>query len=183
MRVHPHIEGQGRRIIRKIAVGMSVKMPDTAPGMMPNPHCVMAENDSLPPDPNLDQLIQAGESAGEIAQGRIVISFDHMYVSADDAITILAGLIRSPKAKISQKVKHVICADKLVQVGENGSVHLFDGRERTAAVANDVAMPEMKVGRKPVIDHRNDSSRKMCSGQSAMQHMAGADEIASLAAM
>jgi hypothetical protein len=63
-------------------------------------------------------LIQAGESAGEIAQGRIVISFDHMYVSADDAITILAGLIRSPKAKISHKVKHVICADKLVQVGE-----------------------------------------------------------------
>ena len=62
MRVHPHIEGQGHRIIRKIAVGMSVKMPDTAPGMMLNPHCVMAENDSLPPDPNLDQLIQAGKA-------------------------------------------------------------------------------------------------------------------------
>jgi hypothetical protein len=42
-------------------------MPDTAPGVMPNPHCVVAENDSLAADPNLDQLIQAGES-GEIAQ-------------------------------------------------------------------------------------------------------------------
>ena len=69
-------------------------MPDTAPGVMPNPHCVMAENDSLSADPNLDQLIQAGESAGEFAQCRIVISFDHMYVSADDAIAILARLIR-----------------------------------------------------------------------------------------
>ena len=148
------------RIIRKIAVGVPVKMPDTAPGVMPNPHCVMTENDSLSADSNLDQLIQAGESAGEIAQGRIVISFDHMYVSADDAITILAGLIRSTKAKISQKVKHVICADKLVQVGENRRVHLFDRRERTAAVANDIAMPEMKVGRKLGIDHRNNSSMR-----------------------
>jgi hypothetical protein len=120
-----------------------------------------------------------------LLQGRIVISFDHMYVSADDAITILAGLIRSPKAKISQKVKHVICADKLVQVGENRRVHLFDRRERTAAVANDIAMPEMKVGRKPGIDHRNNSSMRMCSQQSAVKHRASAArvETASLAAM
>jgi len=92
-------------------------MPDTAPGMMPNPHRVMAENDSLAANPNLDQLIRAGESAGQVAQCRIVISFEQMYVPADDAITILAGLIRSTETKISQKVKHVICAYQLVQVG------------------------------------------------------------------
>jgi hypothetical protein len=93
----------------------------------------------------------------EIAQWRIVISSDHVYVPADDAITIPipAGLIRFANAEISRKVKHFIGADKLVQVGENGRVHLFGGRERTAAVANDIAMPEMKVERKPGIDHRN----------------------------
>ena len=90
----------------------------------------MAENDSLSADPNLDQLIRTGECARQVAECRIVISFDHMYVPADDAITILAGLIRSAKAKISQKVKHVICADKLVQVGENGRVSSTDANGR-----------------------------------------------------
>jgi len=55
--------------------------------------------------------------------------------------------------KITQEIKNIIGFHGRIQSFDNCLVHLFDGRERAAAVANDIRVSEMEVGGEPGICH------------------------------
>jgi len=69
---------------------------------MPDPHRVVTKNDPLPASSNLRHLIPTAEGARRFTKRRVVISFDHVYVAADDAVIVKLGLIRAAEDKSLQ---------------------------------------------------------------------------------
>ena len=89
---------------------------------MPDPHRVVTKNDPLPASSNLRHLIPTAEGARELTKRRVVISFDDVYVAADDAVTVQPALIRAAETKVPEE----ILADLAVEIGEKSRVHIFD---------------------------------------------------------
>ena len=118
---------------------------------MPHPHRVVTKDDSLPADSNLRHLIPTTKRALEVTKPLVVISFDHVYVAANDAVTIQPGLIRAGQREISEEIEDIVFADLAVEIREKSCIHIFDGVERAIAIANDVAMTEMKIRGKSVV--------------------------------
>ena len=93
---------------------------------MPDPHRIVTEHDSLPADSNLRQLVPTAERAVEVTKRRVVISFDHVYVTANDAVTVQLGLIRAPETEFSEEIENIVLADFAVEIGEKRCIHIFD---------------------------------------------------------
>ena len=121
---------------------------------MPDPHRVVTKNDPLPTNTNLRHLIPTAEGARELTNRRVVISFDHVYVAADDAVTVQPRLIRAAETEVSEEIENIVLADLAVEIGEKSSVHIFDCVEWPIAIANDIAVAEMKIRSEPDIDHK-----------------------------
>ena len=117
MRIHSNVNGQRGRLVQQFAVRMSVKMPDTAMSMMPDPHRVVTKNDPLAADLNLRHLIPTAERALEVTKRRVVISFDHVYVAANDAVTVPLGFIRAAETEVSEEIEHIVLPDFAVEIG------------------------------------------------------------------
>ena len=54
-----------------------------------------------------------------------------------------------------EEIEHVIRLDQRIQTLQDGGVHLPRVCERTVAVANDIEVPQMKVGSKPSVSHND----------------------------
>src|SRR5579863_3565246 len=124
MRVHADIDGQRRRIVFKVAVRMTVEMPDATRRMMPDTHSVVTEDDSLSADSDLGQLTPATKRAFEVAKRAVVITFHNVNVPAHDAITVLPCFFRSANTEVAQKIQLIILSDLPVQVCEDSRIHL-----------------------------------------------------------
>jgi hypothetical protein len=56
-------------------------------------------------------------------------------------------------AKITQEIKNIIGFHGRIQPFDNLLVHLFGGRERATAVADDIRVSEVEVGGEPSVWH------------------------------
>ena len=93
---------------------------------MPDPHRIVTQNDPLPADLNLRHLIPTAERALEVTKRRVVISFDHVYVAANDAVTVQPGSIRAAETEVSEEIEDIVLADFPVEIGEKSFIHIFD---------------------------------------------------------
>jgi hypothetical protein len=82
-----------------------------------------------------------------------MVSLDKMDRLAIQALAIGRDLFDAAHAEITEEIQHVVWLDTLVHPIHDARDHLFRGLERSIAVANDIEVPEVKVGREPSISH------------------------------
>lgn len=82
-----------------------------------------------------------------------MVSLDKMDRLAVQALSIGRNPFNAAHAKVPKEIQRVVCLDALVHPIHDVRIHLFRSRERSIAVANDIEVPEVKVGREPSINH------------------------------
>jgi hypothetical protein len=113
----------------------------------------MAENDPLLAHLDLGQRTPRREDLRYLPCRPVVISINEVDCLAGDLIAIKGNGLRAAHAEVSEEIEHVIRLDQRIQTLQDGCVHLPRVREGTVAVANDIEVPQMKVGRKPSVSH------------------------------
>jgi regulator of RNase E activity RraB len=113
----------------------------------------MAKNDSLLTYMNFGQRTPGSKDALGFAHHLVMVSLDKMDRLAVQALAIGRDLFDAAHAEITEEIQRVVWLDTLIHTIHDARVHLFRGRERSIAVANDVEVPEMEVGREPSISH------------------------------
>lgn len=86
----------------------------------------------------------------------VVITLNEVDCPAGQPIAICRHIIRSAQAEISEKIKRVMGLHRGIQSINDDFIHLLRVGKRTIAVANDVEVSKVKVGRKPSVSHRYD---------------------------
>jgi hypothetical protein len=115
----------------------------------------VAENDPLLAYPNLRERTPRREQVLHLPCRSIVISVDEVDRLAGNLIAVKGYSLWPSHAEVAKEIDHVVRLDQGIQTFQDGRVHLPRVRERTVAVANDVEVPEMKVGRKPNVSHND----------------------------
>jgi hypothetical protein len=82
-----------------------------------------------------------------------MVAFNEMDLIAVQTLAIGRDLFNAAHAKVPEKIQRVVWLDALVHSIHDASIHLFRARKRSITVANDVEMPEVKIGREPSISH------------------------------
>jgi hypothetical protein len=115
----------------------------------------VAENDSLLAHLDLGQRTPRREDLLYLPRRPVVVSVNEMDCLAGDLIAIEGDGLWAAHAEVSEEIEHVIRLDQRIQTLQDGRVHLSRVCERTVAVANDIEVPQMKVGRKPNVSHND----------------------------
>jgi hypothetical protein len=113
----------------------------------------VAENDPLVAYLDLGQGTPRREDLLYLPRRPVVVSVNEVDCLAGDLIAIEGDGLRAAHAEIPEEIEHVIWLDQRIQTLQDGCVHLSRVCERTVAVANDIEVPQMKVGRKPSVSH------------------------------
>lgn len=132
---------------------MAIELPRPARMVRPDLHGIVAENDPLLTHPNFGERTPRGEQVLYLPRRSVVISVDEVDRLAGNLIAIEGDCLWSSHAEIPEKIEHVIRLHRRIHALQDSRVHLLRIRERTLAVANDVEVPEMEVGRKPSVSH------------------------------
>jgi hypothetical protein len=102
---------------------------------------------------DLGQRTPRGEDLLYLPGRPVVVSVNEVDCLAGDLIAIEGDGLRAAHAEVTEEIEHVIWLDQRIQTLQDGRVHLPRVCERTVAVANDIEVPQMKVGRKPSVSH------------------------------
>ena len=127
--------------------------PRSTPMMQPDARRVMAKNNSLLASMNLRQRTPRSKSTLEFARHLVVIAFNEMDSFAVQTLAIGCNLFNAAHAEIAEKIQRVVWLDALVQSIRDARIHLFRACKRSITVANDIEVPEVKVGCEPSISH------------------------------
>jgi hypothetical protein len=142
---------------------MSIELPRPARVLRPHLHGIVAENDSLFAHLDLGQGTPRREDLLYLPRRPVMVSVNEMDCLAGDLIAIEGDGLRAAHAEVSEEIEHVIRLDQRIRALQDGGVHLSRVRERTVAVANDIEVPQMKVGRKPSVSHNAVSAETLFS--------------------
>ena len=121
--------------------------------MRPDAHRVMAKNDSLLAHMDFGQGTPGSKNALGFARHFVMVSLNKMDSLAVQTLAIGSDFFNAAHAEITDEIQYVIWLDALVHPIHDARIHLFRGRERSIAVANDVEVPEVEIGREPSISH------------------------------
>ena len=82
-----------------------------------------------------------------------MVSLNKMDRLAVQAHAIGRHLFSIAHAEIPKEIERIVWLDVRVHPICDVRIHLFRGRKRTIAIADDVEVPEVKIGREPRIGH------------------------------
>ena len=82
-----------------------------------------------------------------------MVSLNKMDRLAVQALPIGRHLFNTAHAEVSKEIQRIVWLDVRVHPIRDMRIHLFRGRKRTIAIADDVEVPEVKIGREPRIGH------------------------------
>ena len=100
---------------------------------------------------NLRQRTPRGKSTLKFARHLVVIAFNEMDLFTVQTLSIGRHLFNAAHTEIAEEIQRVVCLDALVHPIRDARIHLFRARKRTIAIADDVEVPEVKIGREPRI--------------------------------
>ena len=109
-----------------------------------------------------------------------MVSLNKMDRLAVQTLAIGRHLFNAAHAEIPKEIERIVWLDVRVYPICDVRIHLFRARERTIAIADDVEVPEVKIGREPRIGHvpiMKDSWPKQLLNPARMQTR-GAENIA-----
>jgi len=113
----------------------------------------MAKNDSLLAHMDFGQGTPGGKDALGFARRFVVVSLNKMDRLAVQALAIGRYLFNAAHAKIPKKIERVVLLDVRVHPIRDVRIHRFRARKRAIAIADDIEVPEMKIGCEPGIGH------------------------------
>ena len=82
-----------------------------------------------------------------------MVSLNKMDRLAVQALAIVRHLFNVPHAEIPKEIERIVRLDVRVHPIHDVRIHLFRARKRTIAIADDVEVPEVKIGCEPGIGH------------------------------
>ncbi len=132
---------------------MSIELPRPARVLRPHLHGIVAENDPLVAYLDLGKRTPRREDLLYLPRRPVVVSVNEMDCLAGDLIAIEGDGLRAAHAEVTEEIEHVIWLDQRIQTLQDGRIHLSRVCERTVAVANNIEVPQMKVGCKPGVSH------------------------------
>ena len=75
----------------------------------------------------------------------VMVAFNEMDLFAVQTLSIGRYLFDTAHAKIPKEVERIVLLDVRVNPIRDVRIHLFRGRERSIAIADDVEVPEVKI--------------------------------------
>ena len=132
---------------------MSVQVPRSMMGTIPDPHGVVTNHDGLAMYRDFRKVAEPRELLGQLANLFVVIARHRKDLLAANLLAVLQSLRRAPDAEIPEEIEGVIGLNRGVETVEDRSIHFLDASKRSITVADYVAMPEMKICREPYVRH------------------------------
>jgi hypothetical protein len=132
---------------------VSVQVPCSMMGAIPDPHGVVTNHDGLAMYRDFRKVAQPRELLGQLANLFIVISRHRKDFLAANLLAVLQSFRLAPDAEIPEEIEDVIGLNGGVETVEDRLIHFLDASKRSITVADYVAMTEMKIGRKPSVRH------------------------------
>jgi len=151
--VNSDIHGKGSRCFRELAVGMSVEMPRSMMGAIPDPHGVVTDHDELAMYGDFRKVAEPRELLGQLANLFVVITRHRKDLLAANLLAVLQSLRLAPDAEIPKEIEDVIGLNGGVETVEDRLIHFLDASKRSITVADYVVMPEMKIRSEPCVRH------------------------------
>lgn len=132
---------------------VSVQVPRSMMGAIPDAHGVVTDHDGLAMYGDFRKVAEPGELLGQLANLFVVISRHRKDFLAANLLAVLQSPHLAPDAEIPKEIEDVIGPNGGVETVEDRSIHFLDALKRPITVADYVAMTEMKICRKPYFRH------------------------------
>ena len=132
---------------------MSVQVPRSMMGAIPDPHGVVTNHDGLAMYRDFRKVAEPRELLGQLANLFIVISRHRKDFLAANLVAVLQRFRLAPDAEIPEEIEDVIGLNGGVETVEDRLIHFLEASKRSITVADCVAMPEMKIHREPYVRH------------------------------
>ena len=89
----------------------------------------------------------------ELSRNLVMISVREMDRLAAEALAVGRDLFNTAHAKVPKEIERIVLLDVRVHPIRDVRIHLFRTRKRAVAIADDVEVPEVKIGCEPCIGH------------------------------
>jgi hypothetical protein len=108
VRVDAHIQRKRQRLMRKIAVRMSVEMPCALSMVRPHSHRIMAEYDPLLGYIDFRENIRGCEQIRELSGDSVVIAFNEVDGAADQPLAIGHNFLCTAQAEVAKEIENIV---------------------------------------------------------------------------
>lgn len=132
---------------------MSVQVPRSMMRAIPDPHGVVTDHDGLAIYGDFRKVAEPRELLGQLANLFVVITRHRKDLLAANLLAVLQSLRLAPDAEIPKEIEDIIGLNGGVETVKDRLIHFLDASKRSITVADYVAMPEMKIRRKPYVRH------------------------------
>jgi hypothetical protein len=113
----------------------------------------MAKNDSLLVQLDFGQGTPGRKEVLELSRHFVMIAVNEMDRLAAQALAVGRDLFNIAHAKVPKEIERIVLLNARVHPIQDARIHLFRALKRTIAIADDVEVPEVKIGREPRIGH------------------------------
>ena len=132
---------------------MSVQVPRSMMGAIPDPHGVVTDHDGLAMYGDFRKVAEPREPLGQLANLFVVIARHRKDLSAANLLAVLQSPHLAPDAEIPKEIEDVIGLNGGVETFQDRLIHFLDVSKRSITVADYIAMTEMKICRNPYVRH------------------------------
>jgi len=132
---------------------VSVQVPCSMMGTIPDPHGVVTNHDGLAMYRDFRKVAEPRELLGQLANLFIVISRHRKDYLAANLLAVLQRFRLALDAEIPEEIEDVIGLNGGVETVEDRLIHFLDASKRSITVADYVVMPEMKIRREAYVRH------------------------------
>ena len=99
------------------------------------------------------KVVEPRKLFSQLASFLVVIAGERKDLPATNVLAVLQNPRLASDAEISQEIESVIRLHRSIQTFKDRLIHLLDTSKWAIAVADYVAMPEMKIRREPYVRH------------------------------
>ena len=137
--VNADIHGKRSRCVREVPVRMSVQVPRSMMGAIPDPHCIVTDHDGLAMYGDFRKVAEPRKLLGHLANLFVVIARHRKDLLAANLLAMLQSSHLAPDAEISKEIENVIGLNRGVETVEDRLIHFLDASKRSITVTDYVA--------------------------------------------
>ena len=106
--VNADIHGKGSRCVREVPMRMSVHVPRSMMGAIPDPHGVVTDHDGLAVYGDFRKVAEPREPLGQLTNLFVLITRHRKDLLATNLLALLQSLRLTPDAEIPKEIEDVI---------------------------------------------------------------------------
>ena len=123
---------------------MSVQVPRSMMGAIPDPHGVVTDHDGLAMYGDFRKVAEPRELLSQLGNLFLVITRHRQDLLAANLLAMLQSLRLAPDGEIPKEIEDVIGLHGGVETVEDRLIHFLDASKRAITVADYVAMSEIR---------------------------------------